>query len=314
MITKRVKHLLLRYFAARANRRPYVLNIEVTHRCNARCEHCVCWRVDPGEELSDYVDIVKEFRPIIVWFTGGEPLLRKDLVEIIKNIRAQDSDLYLGMATNGWFLTPQLGQQLVKSGLDQVNISLDFIGHRHDEFRKIDGLYNHIETIVPELRRAGLNVVLACCILKENLQYILPIAQLAETWGIEVGYSCYSHLKIGDQSKVVSKEYIYQLQQIVDILCAWKKIKGTIKSSYSYLRKIPKFYEKGTIGSCSATKTWLYVSPDGHLKICPDRDVYSYYKDYSGGLKINCGKCWYTCRGEMETPFFERLVWELRHL
>lgn len=314
MKPKKIFRLLLRYVVSRLRGRPYVLHIEVTHRCNARCGHCVCWRIEPEKELPDYSGLVKQFSPTIVWITGGEPLLRKDITQVIRNIKEREQNLYLGMSTNGWLLTPSLGRELVEAGLDQVNVSLDFIGARHDEFRKIDGLFCHLESIIPDLQDIGLTVVLTCCILESNLDSLLPIAEQAKDWGVEVGYSCYSSLKTGDTSKAVSKEQYKKIQQIVDILCSWKKNEGTIKSSFSYLKKVPYFFMRGTVGTCSATKKWLYVSPDGHLKICPDGPVYAHYKDDPGPLTVECGDCWYTCRGEMETPFLERFRWELRNL
>jgi MoaA/NifB/PqqE/SkfB family radical SAM enzyme len=310
---KRLAHLLARYGASQIKRISYVLNIEVTNRCNAKCEHCICWQIEAAEESSDYVDIVRKFRPCVIWLTGGEPLLRDDIISLIKRIRETDPHLYLGMATNGWLLSSELGRQLADAGLDQVNISLDFIGNQHDDFRKIKGLYQHIETIVPELKNIGLFVVLTCCIMNQNIDSLLPIARLAETWDIEVGYSCYSQLKTGKKNNSVATNQIEQVRYIIKELCVWKKERGFIKSLFSYLRKIPEFCEKGTLGTCKATKTWLYITPDGYLKICPDKPIYAHYTDYSGSAGIVCGDCWYTCRGEMETPVMERFICEVKN-
>jgi MoaA/NifB/PqqE/SkfB family radical SAM enzyme len=251
------------------------------------------------------------FRPVVVWLSGGEPLIREDIVKIVKNIKAKNPYIYLGMVTNGWLLNSERCRQLVEAGLDQVNISLDFIGDQHDEYRQIDGLFNHIANNITDIARQELCVVLTTCILRENLDWLLRIAELAETWGVKVGYSCYSAQKTGDKNKRILKEQISQLQQIVSSLCQLKKERGVIKSSNSYLRKIPKFFETGSVRGCQATKTWLYMTPDGFLKICPDKQIYANYKEYAGSLSIDCGECWYTCRGEMETPVFERLTWEL---
>ncbi len=309
---KRLTRLFVRYGISRLKGIPYVLNIELTNRCNAKCEHCICWQVEPGEEMSDYSDIVRKFQPCIVWLTGGEPLLRDDIISLIERIREFDRYLYLGMATNGWLLSPELGKQLAVAGLDQVNISLDFIGNQHDKFRKIQGLYHHIKKIVTELKSLGLCVVISCCIMRQNIDSLLPIARLAEDWGIEVGYSCYSQLKTGVKGFAVKRSQIEQVHKIMKTLCDRKKEYDAIKSSLSYLRKIPEFCQKGTLGTCDATRTWLYVAPDGYLKICPDKPIYAYYKDNLGRMDQTCGDCWYTCRGEMETPLMERLISEIK--
>jgi MoaA/NifB/PqqE/SkfB family radical SAM enzyme len=311
---KRIAHLLVRYMASKLKRKPYVLNIEVTLRCNAGCVHCACWKAVPGPELSDYADIVRKFCPCVVWFTGGEPLVRNDIVQIVRSVRKADPFVYLGMSTNGWLLTPELGRQLKDAGLDQLNISLDFIGRQHDAFRKIDGLYRHIESMIPGLKTDGLSVVLACCVMKQNTDFLLPIARLAKEWEIEVGYSCYSLLKTGEKANTLSSRQADQISRTIETLCDWKKKQRFVKSSFSYLKKIPEFFENGRLGTCRATRTWLYVAPDGYLKICPDKPKYTYYKNYSGKLDISCGDCWYTCRGEMETPAMERFWWEAKSL
>ena len=112
--------------------------------------------------------------------------------------------------------------------------------------------------------------------------------------------------------KAIDWAGIEKLEGIVEQLCRLKKERATIHSSYSFLRKIPEFFSRGSVGNCQATKSWLYMNPAGYLKICPDKEIYSYYKGYAGKLDIDCADCWYTCRGEMETPIFERILsgWE----
>ena len=302
--------LLLRMIRSKITFKPYVLHLEVTHRCNARCGHCACWRMKPRRELKGYEEPVRHFRPLILWLTGGEPLLRSDICEIVREIRRVDPDVYIGMSTNGWLLNKEMGFHLMEAGLDQINISIDFLGARHDANRKIEGLFDHIADVVPKLKSLGLSVVLTTSLMRENLNCLLPIANLAHTWGVDVGYSLYSSLKTGDETHRIPEVQLDRLRRIVEELLLLKKQQHRIKSSDTYLKKIPQFVEKGSIPGCRATKTWLYLAPDGYLKICPDREVYSHYKHYSGGMKISCGACWYTCRGEMETPIFERMLWE----
>lgn len=304
--------LLGSYCLARLRRRPYALTVEVTRQCNARCQHCHCWELDPESELSSYDDVVRHFQPIVVWFTGGEPLLRKDLPQLVAGIRKVSPFAYLGMVTNGSVLTPNLAEDLSKAGLDQINISLDFIGPLHDEFRGIEGLYDHIEQLIPKIRNRGLSIVLATCIMEKNLDFLVPMVELASDWDVELGFSCYSALKTGNRDNMIGKAGIEKLEGIVEQLCRLKKERATIHSSYSFLRNIPEFFSRGSVGNCQATKSWLYMNPAGYLKICPDKEIYSYYKNYAGKLDIDCADCWYTCRGEMETPIFERILsgWE----
>ena len=116
-------------------------------------------------------------------------------------------------------------------------------------------------------------------------------------------------MKTGDKKNIISGDDLDDLRDIIQALLQFKHDYGIIHSSDYYLKKVPEFFEKGAIGKCGARESWLYLTPDGHLKICPDKDIYAHYKNYVRPGKINCGDCWYTCRGETEVPFTERLKW-----
>jgi MoaA/NifB/PqqE/SkfB family radical SAM enzyme len=163
--------------------------------------------------------------------------------------------------------------------------------------------------MLPTLKSLKLRVVLTTSIMRENIDDLLPIAQWAFSRRVGVGYSCYSSMKTGDHGQSIRKEQMEKLKQIIADLCRMKKEVGLVESSFSYLKRVPEFFEKGRLGRCLATKSWLYILPDGHLKICPDKEIYVHYSSYSGPIPIACRDCWYTCRGEMETTFLERL-WE----
>src|SRR5512138_2309997 len=63
------------------------INLEVTKRCNARCDFCDYWKEEAPEELGDYVPVVRNLKPLSVSLTGGEPLLRKDIAQVVKSLR-----------------------------------------------------------------------------------------------------------------------------------------------------------------------------------------------------------------------------------
>ena len=62
------------------NKRPLTVSIEVTKRCNARCDFCDYWKISDRDEMTDFTDVIRRFDPLVVVFTGGEPMLRRDLV------------------------------------------------------------------------------------------------------------------------------------------------------------------------------------------------------------------------------------------
>lgn len=127
----------------RFNRNITYLRISVTDRCNFRCEYCmpadgVQWK--NREEilsLDEILEVVKMGTRLgikKIRLTGGEPLVRKGLPELIRMISALPEIDEIGMTTNGVFL-PEYAQELKAAGLNRVNISLDTLDP--EKFRKI---------------------------------------------------------------------------------------------------------------------------------------------------------------------------------
>ena len=133
---------LAKYGWLTLRKRPLLVHFEVTLRCNARCGFCDYWKT-PAEakqhELKSYVDAARYFNPMLVTFTGGEPLLRRDLEELVSAVDASVRLKYVTLITHGGMLTPERARSLRDAGIHQFNISLDFLDERHDMARGIPG-------------------------------------------------------------------------------------------------------------------------------------------------------------------------------
>ena len=137
----------------RFNRNITYLRISVTDRCNFRCEYCmpaegVQWK-NRDEILSfdEILDVVKAGTQLgikKIRLTGGEPLVRKDLPELVRMISALPEIEEIGMTTNG-VLLPKYAKELKAAGLNRVNISLDTLDP--EKFRKITRLGNLDEVL-----------------------------------------------------------------------------------------------------------------------------------------------------------------------
>src|SRR4051812_38264223 len=115
---------------AMAGSSPRILYIEVTKRCNAFCDFCPYWKDHRRNELTDYTPIVEKMKPFCVTFTGGEPLLRRDIVEVVRKVNATPARPYTALLTNGWLLSPERARALRAAGLEQVSISVDYVGEQ----------------------------------------------------------------------------------------------------------------------------------------------------------------------------------------
>ncbi len=114
------------------------------------------------DEMLDYVDVVRRFDPLVVVFTGGEPLLRRDLVPIIQQIRDIPGFRYITVLTHGGFLTEAKIKELVAAGTNQINISMNYPDERQDKERGIPGLFDRLSKTVPKMVSAGLQRLHLC--------------------------------------------------------------------------------------------------------------------------------------------------------
>ena len=304
---------VLKYIKVRVQRRPVLVNLEVTKFCNAGCDFCDYWQTKKSPKLDDYVETVRKINPIMVSLTGGEPMLRKDLPKVIQNLRDSFGFLYIGMVTHGQLLTLEKAKGLWDAGLDQLSISMNYLGPKHDEERGLPGLFDHLSKLIPRLGEVGVdNVVLNTVIKDDNLDYIPKIILQAQEWGARVSLSCYTSLKNGNETHMVRSERMQKLVETVQEIKALKRLCGNVVSSDYYLSMVPKYFEQGYMEGCKAGKSFIQVTPDGHLKLCPEMPVFAHYSQYERQKgDVACTKCWYSCRGESQAPMTPKRLWEL---
>src|SRR5215471_8970692 len=162
---------------------PRILYIEVTKRCNAFCSFCPYWLDHRRGELEDYSPIVARLRPFCVTFSGGEPLLRRDMPELVAQVAALRPRPYIAVLTNGWLLSTERAQALRDAGCEQVSISIDHLGKRHDDRRRLPGLFARLEEQLPELHAIGFDRInISSIIMRSNLDELVPLARLAGEW------------------------------------------------------------------------------------------------------------------------------------
>jgi len=294
-----IGHKLTRY--------PLVLaTIEVTKRCNAKCPFCSYWQESPRTELEDYAPIVRHFRPLAITISGGEPLLRRDLAEVIRKIRAADRAVYISMVTNGWLLTEEKARGLREAGLNQLSISLDYAGARHDEARVLPGLYAKILALLPGLARIGFEAVSLNVVIKnDNIDDVLKVVELAREHGVKAGVSSYCELKNNVGELHVEPENMAKLEDLIQNLKIYKRKYRTITSSEYYLDHVAEYFSARSIPGCRAGINWVQVTPAGEVKACSEFPVAKVnYADYNPrkAKPMSCQSCWFSCRGEAQAP------------
>src|SRR5687767_13664764 len=174
---------LAKYAWLTARRMPILVHFEVTLRCNARCGFCDYWKTDPSAkatELKSFADAARYFNPMVVTFTGGEPLLRRDLEELVATVARAIRLKYITLITHGGMLSPERGKALWDAGVNQFNISLDYLDGRHDTARGIPGLTAKILATVSAMRSSGIDSIRFNTVIKnDNLDQLFPIVERA---------------------------------------------------------------------------------------------------------------------------------------
>jgi radical SAM protein with 4Fe4S-binding SPASM domain len=179
-----------------ADKKP-VLVWNVTQRCNLFCMHCYASsrnREYPGELTTEegrrLLENLAQFGVPTVLFSGGEPLTRPDLFELVSNASA--SGLRCVLSTNGTLITPEAADKIAESGFSYVGVSLDGIGPVHDKIRGRIGAFDEALRGLRLCRDRGVRVGLRFTVHRKNLDQLPGVIDLLETEGID--RCCVYHL------------------------------------------------------------------------------------------------------------------------
>lgn len=256
-----------------------ILSWNTTKRCNLSCEHCYresSPAVDCSSELSTAEgkkllnDAAKAgFRLII--FSGGEPLLRKDIFELIEY--AYNLHMIPALGTNGILITDEMAEKIKSNHVDAVSISLDSLdAKKHDRFRKMDGSHELAIKGIESCLNAGLKVQINFTVTKNNLDEIEEIIDYADSKSCSCFFFFLVNVGRGKniyQYALNKKEYKYAIDLILDkskeVSIALKPTCAPQFMVEAFHKEIPMRYSRG----CIAGISYCCVLPDGDVHICP---------------------------------------------
>ena len=310
MLSTRFSPLHVPLFAVKyaylwARRFPILVHFEVTLRCNARCGFCDYWQTPPSEkanELKSFADAARFFSPMIAAFTGGEPLMRRDLEDLVAAVSNAVRIKYLTLLTHGGMLNIDRARSLWSAGINQFSISMDYLDARHDDARGIPGLSARIWNTVEAMRADGIdNIRFNTVIKNDNLGQLMPLVERAAALGCGVNFSLYTDNKNGNRDHLVDGPRYAELDATIAELLAFKRRRrGVITSSDHYLRSIPKYVRGEMREPCESGMRTIHIDPVGRVKRCPDFPTDFHWRDFRRYEPIDCNACFYACRGEAQ--------------
>ena len=297
-------------------KRPVLVHFEVTLRCNARCGFCDYWQT-PAEarasEVASFADAARHFNPMLVTFTGGEPLMRRDLESIVSAVHDAVRLKYVTLITHGGMLNADRADSLWRAGIHQFNISLDYLDARHDEARGIPGLGERIFASVDAMRARGIDNIRFNTVIKDdNLDQLVPLVERAASLGCGVNFSVYTDGKNGNRAHLIGDEHQERLEgAIAELLAIKRRHRGVITNSDAYLEQIPRWTRGEEMPLCRSGIRTIHIDPTGQVKRCPDFPTDFHWRDFAGYEPIACNACFYACRGEAQAPLRLSRVWDV---
>lgn len=166
---------------------PWNVHIDLTYRCNERCVHCYLDHHDYGEmttrEVKGVLDQLAEAGALFLTFSGGEIFLRPDLFALIAYGRGLNFDVSL--KTNALLIDESRARKLRELGIRKIQISIYSADAAiHDAITKVPGSLDRSLRAVQFLLAVGLQVKLACPLMKQNLAGFREVQSLAEELGV----------------------------------------------------------------------------------------------------------------------------------
>ena len=283
---------LIKYAHNKRKMPKYNINWNVTRACNLRCKHCYYDAATPlDDELSTeqaYAlidDIAETFGANVrVTLGGGEPLVRKDLFEIIKY--GKERGVSLVLASNGIMLTEDITNQLKAAGIEEVIIAIDGTQKTHDAIRG-NGVFEKTVKGAQACKATGLGVVIDPCIMKQNEGETAKIIDISEHLGAR---QCriFHYIAMGrgeveiPDAELDSIQYAQNVMQLYEEQNKRKELEICTTQACQYWvvlqRKaeeglpVPDFYYNEAPG-CRAGIGMMSIKPNGDVVPCPLLEV-----------------------------------------
>lgn len=236
---------------------PTSCNIMVTARCNLKCLMCKQWREPAREELSTeswkrVIDDLKDNGIKSVHFTGGEPLLRNDLAELVSY--ASRNGFAVGMTTNGTLLTGDRLDALLTAGLRSIAVSIDAVDLEYDRIRGVTAVFSKVSEaarLIAGAKKSGkVNAYINFTLMRGNFREFKKVKAFADKLNLAIhiclidkNSSIFNLPKSGDENWMNTAEDLSNLKEFVNILKKEKiKDPGSLILNFPGLKYINDYF------------------------------------------------------------------------
>ena len=260
---------------------PVLAHLAITNKCNMACKYCsvrnlhkkICSNELSTSQWKKIISKLSNWGVFQIGFTGGEPTLRKDIIELVYYVHKKGCACNL--TTNGWFLDEKLVKELSDAGLKQCQVSLDsHILQIHEKLRG-EGSFARVIKSIELLKKKGIAVGIDCVVSKNNIHTIPSFIKWIENNKIK--YLTLIKLKKGDLSDAdfhkLSPDYS-AYSEIIRNVCLRKTNENPnitldcgSTCNLQQVASIEKF-SKTPVSGCPLGHHLICISPNGDIYPC----------------------------------------------
>ena len=286
--------------------KPLDVICEISYICNLACPTCFRWTAKPDEHELNFEQWKEVIRKLKDWlgtfnltFTGGEPFLRKDLLDIFKF--ATDNGIVTGVVSNGSLIDKTLARKIVDSGLDGLCLSLNSLNrHIHNETRGTNGSYDEVMTAIENMKavKEGMRLSLSTTVVRENIGELVDMVEFVKSTGLYGIHfqpimpatllptydqdGNFKKLPLGTPYKnLLKKEEVVTDEEIDDVfdrLIAMAERGDPIISSVGHLKEMAKYLKNPTNPQllekvCQVGVKNFNIDPFGNARLCSIMEI-----------------------------------------
>lgn len=254
-------------------RTPFIVVWNITYRCNQKCEYCGFYKRECKElstsQVRDYIDELYRCGTRYISFTGGEPLLRDDLEQIISYCK--EKDMHVIVNTNGSLLARDY-YKIQKA--DEVQLSFDGPEDIHDRLRA-KGSFQKVVNALFICRERGKPASLSCVISRHNEAHADYLVNFAKQKKVPISFHPADNYHGGDSSRKISCQCTAEgwNEFLKKLSVAKKEGNHYIQNSEAGLRYFQSWPGPEPI-SCFWQKLGCFIEPDGAISVCDNHPDY----------------------------------------
>jgi len=293
-------------------------NLQITYRCNFKCQICDFWKEwhDPADELSleDIQTIgrkLHELGTIIISLAGGEPLVREDIYDIITALNAAGH--FPILITNGWYVDEAVARDILRAGLQEISVSVDYFDPaRHDAQRGCPGAWDRAVRALelfhkhrPDRRN---RVHMISVLMDDNLEDVEPLIRLCRELDVTYMITLYSWNR-GTKARRLPD------RSVTEYLLGLKRKYPEFVTLTTYIEHLDQAVTEGGVGNCKTGRLLMNIDNRGNVARCTERldepvgnllteDVQTIRRRlWHVADTQHCAQCWTSCRGFAESMF-----------